>query len=122
VEGTLGNRIKNGLKEVSLFGPDGKIEMVKCDMRVESIEGFSGHSDRNQLLGFIKRMMPKPTRIIVNHGERRKSELFAQNVNIIQFLQRKRFHVERRVRHVETSIHDTMIFLKTPARTTLNFA
>ena len=83
VEGTLGNRIKNGLKEVSLFGPDGKIEMVKCDMRVESIEGFSGHSDRNQLLGFIKRMMPKPTRIIVNHGERRKSDLFAQNVNRI---------------------------------------
>src|SRR6266516_226501 len=83
VEGTLGNRIKNGLKEVSLFGPDGKMEMVKCDMRVESIEGFSGHSDRNQLLGFIKRMMPKPTRIIVNHGERRKSDLFAQNVNRI---------------------------------------
>jgi uncharacterized protein len=81
VEGTLGNRIKNGLKEVSLFGPDGKMEMVKCNMRVESIEGFSGHSDRNQLMGFIKRMMPKPTRIIVNHGERRKSELFAQNVN-----------------------------------------
>jgi len=79
VEGTLGNRIK----EVSLFGPDGKIEMVKCDMRVESIEGFSGHSDRNQLLGFIKRMMPKPTRIIINHGERRKSDLFAQNVNRI---------------------------------------
>jgi KH/beta-lactamase-domain protein len=83
VEGTLGNRIKNGLKEVSLFGPDGKIEMVKCDMRVESIEGFSGHSDRNQLLGFIKRMMPKPTRIIINHGERRKSDLFAQNVSRI---------------------------------------
>ena len=83
VEGTLGNRIKNGLKEVSLFGPDGKMEMVKCNMRVESIEGFSGHSDRNQLLGFIKRMMPKPTRIIVNHGERRKSEMFAQNVNRI---------------------------------------
>ncbi|HZY93563.1 MAG TPA: beta-CASP ribonuclease aCPSF1 [Candidatus Bathyarchaeia archaeon] len=81
VEGTLGNRIKNGLKEVSLFGPDGKMEMVKCNMRVESIEGFSGHSDRNQLMAFIKRMMPKPTRIIVNHGERRKSELFAQNVN-----------------------------------------
>ncbi len=83
VEGTLGNRIKNGLKEVSLFGPDGKMEMVKCNMRVESIEGFSGHSDRNQLLGFIKRMMPKPTKIIVNHGERRKSDLFAQNVNRI---------------------------------------
>ncbi len=83
VEGTLGNRIKNGLKEVSLFAHDGKMEMVKVNMRVESIEGFSGHSDRNQLLGFIKRMVPKPTRIIVNHGERRKSDIFAQNVNRI---------------------------------------
>ena len=83
VEGTLGNRIKNGLKEVSLFGPDGKMEMVKCNLRVESIEGFSGHSDRNQLMGFIKRMMPKPTKIIINHGERRKSDIFAQNVNRI---------------------------------------
>ncbi len=83
VEGTLGNRIKNGLKEVSLYAHDGKIEMVKVNMRVESIEGFSGHSDRNQLLAFIKRMMPKPNRIIVNHGERRKSDIFAANVNRI---------------------------------------
>ena len=83
VDGTLGNRIKNGLKEVSLYAHDGKMEMVKVNMRVESIEGFSGHSDRNQLLGFIKRMSPKPTKIIVNHGERRKSDLFAQNVNRI---------------------------------------
>src|SRR5437016_3877557 len=83
VDGTLRNRIKNGLKEVSLYAHDGKMEMVKVNMRVESIEGFSGHSDRNQLLGFIKRMSPKPTKIIVNHGERRKSDLFAQNVNRI---------------------------------------
>ena len=83
VDGTLGNRIKNGLKEVSLYAHDGKMEMVKVNMRVESIEGFSGHSDRNQLLGFIKKMSPKPTKIIVNHGERRKSDLFAQNVNRI---------------------------------------
>ncbi len=83
VDGTLGNRIKNGLKEVSLYAHDGKMEMVKVGMRVESIEGFSGHSDRNQLLAFIKRMMPKPTKIIVNHGERRKSDIFAQSVNRI---------------------------------------
>lgn len=83
VEGTLGNRIKNGLKEVSLYAHDGKMEMVKVGMRVESIEGFSGHSDRNQLLAFVKRMMPKPTKIIVNHGERRKSDMFAQSVNRI---------------------------------------
>ncbi len=83
VEGTLGNRIKNGLKEVSLYAHDGKMEMVKVNMRVESIEGFSGHSDRNQLLAFIKRMSPKPTKIIVNHGERRKSDIFAQSVSRI---------------------------------------
>src|SRR5207245_3738537 len=68
VDGTLGNRIKNGLKEVSLYAHDGKMEMVKVNMRVESIEGFSGHSDRNQLLGFIKRMSPKPTMITLNTG------------------------------------------------------
>src|SRR3989441_918627 len=80
IEGLV-NRIKNGLKEVPLYGHDGKVELVKVNMRVESIEGFSGHSDRNQLLSFIKRMSPKPTRIIVNHGERRKSDIFAQTVN-----------------------------------------
>jgi len=80
IEGTLGNRIRNGLREVSLMSTGGKMEAVAMKMRVESIEGFSGHSDRNQMLNFIHKMSPKPNRVIVNHGERKKCEMSAQSV------------------------------------------
>jgi len=83
VEGTLGNRLKNGAREVSLMGRSGKVEALKVNLRVESVEGFSGHSDRNQLLGFLKRISPRPTRVIMGHGERRKTDLFAHQVSRI---------------------------------------
>ena len=80
IEGTLGNRIRNGLREVSLMSAAGKMEAVTIKMRVESIEGFSGHSDRNQILSFIHKMSPKPNRVIVNHGERKKCDMTAQSI------------------------------------------
>ena len=83
VEGTLGNRLKNGAREVSLMGRNGKVEALKVNLRVESVEGFSGHSDRNQLLSFLKRVSPRPTRVIMGHGERRKTDLFAHQVSRI---------------------------------------
>lgn len=83
VEGTLGNRLKNGGREVSLMGRNGKVEAYKVNLRVESVEGFSGHSDRNQLFGFLKRISPRPTRVVLGHGERRKTDLFAQQVSRI---------------------------------------
>jgi KH/beta-lactamase-domain protein len=81
VEGTLGNRLKNGVREVSLMGRNGKLEAYKVNLRVESVEGFSGHSDRNQLFGFLKRISPRPSRVIMAHGERRKIDLFAHQVS-----------------------------------------
>jgi len=81
VEGTLGNRLKNGVREVSLMGRNGKLEAYKVNLHVDSVEGFSGHSDRNQLFGFLKRISPRPTRVIMGHGERRKTDLFAHQVS-----------------------------------------
>jgi len=72
IDGTLGRRVKYGLKDVSIMNSNGKVEVVNIKARVESIEGFSGHSDRNQLLNYVKRVNPKPHRIIVGHGERSK--------------------------------------------------
>ncbi len=69
VKGTLGRQIKDGAREITLVSPDGKLELIRIRMQVESIEGFSGHSDRSQLLAFIKNIKPKPKRIILNHGE-----------------------------------------------------
>ena len=73
IEGTLGRRILNGLREVSMIDSEGKIRVIKIKARVESVEGFSGHSDRSQLLNYVKRITPKPQRVIICHGEKSKS-------------------------------------------------
>ena len=72
IEGTLGRRIQRGLAETPIVNSDGKIEILKVRLRVESIDGFSGHSDRRQIVNFIRRVAPKLERIIVCHGERAK--------------------------------------------------
>jgi uncharacterized protein len=70
--GSLGREVKEGAKEVNL-GKDYGNERVTVNMRVETIYGLSPHSGRNELLQFISRMMPRPKKIIVNHGEISKS-------------------------------------------------
>ena len=68
-EGSLGRRVQKGWQEIPLRGPNGKIKEVKVNMRVKTIEGFSGHSDRVQLLNYVRRLTPKPSRIICCHGD-----------------------------------------------------
>lgn len=80
IEGTLGSRIRGGLKDISLMNQNGRMEVVKLNARVESVEGFSGHSDRRQLLHFAQRMTPKPSRVLVCHGEARKCEDLSQAI------------------------------------------
>ncbi len=69
VAGTLGRQILDGARQVALISPEGKLELVEIKMQVYSAEGFSGHSDRRQLLSFLANMKPKPKRIILCHGE-----------------------------------------------------
>ena len=71
-EGSLGRRIQKGWREIPLRGEGGKIEEVKVNMEVRTIEGFSGHSDRAQLLNYVRRVSPKPERVICCHGENNK--------------------------------------------------
>jgi len=68
VEGTLGRKVKDGMKHVNIVVGD-KIETVRVEMEVHAVEGFSGHSDHRQLLAFLANINPKPRRIILNHGE-----------------------------------------------------
>jgi hypothetical protein len=72
IEGTMGRRVQKGLTEVTLMTSEGKMDIVKVRLRVESIEGFSGHSDRRQIFNYITHLRPKPERVIVCHGERAK--------------------------------------------------
>lgn len=72
IEGTLGRRVQKGVNEVTMMDNEGKMAVVQVKMRVESIEGFSGHSDRRQLVNYLSHLKPKPERIFVVHGEKQK--------------------------------------------------
>jgi len=72
IEGTMGRRVQKGLNEVALMTAEGKMDIVKVRLRTESIEGFSGHSDRRQIFNYITHLQPKPERVVVCHGERAK--------------------------------------------------
>ncbi|WP_126451247.1 beta-CASP ribonuclease aCPSF1 [Sulfodiicoccus acidiphilus] len=68
-EGTLGRKLRDGAKEVQLVDRDGRVQNIKVQMEVNAVEGFSGHSDRNQLKRFMENISPRPKNIVLNHGE-----------------------------------------------------
>jgi len=70
-QGGLGRQIQEGVKEFKMLN-EGKEEEVIINLEVYTIEGFTGHSGRNQLLAFINKCQPKPKKVIINHGESSK--------------------------------------------------
>jgi len=67
-EGSMGKRIQQGEREFT-FSDGGKQEMLQIKMRIYTVEGFSGHSSRNQLMNYVAKCDPRPKKVIVNHGE-----------------------------------------------------
>jgi len=67
-EGSLGRRLQQGEKEI-MFMEGSKQTPMKVKMDIYSIHGFTGHSDRTQLMNFIKHVTPRPRKLIVIHGE-----------------------------------------------------
>ena len=80
VNGTLGRRVMDGARQVSILGKGGKIEVIPINCGTERLDGFSGHSDYNQLMGFVQKLRPKLRRVLVNHGEKRKSENLSMSI------------------------------------------
>jgi KH/beta-lactamase-domain protein len=73
INGTLGRRMLDGnTNEVSMMDKNGKVKVIPLKCKTQKIDGFSGHSDFNQIISFVSRIKPK--RVLVNHGERSKSE------------------------------------------------
>lgn len=62
--GTLGRRLVEGADKVRIFD-----EEIAVKARIETIEGFSGHADRDGLLSWIDAMNKKPVKILLVHGE-----------------------------------------------------
>ncbi len=86
---SLGRKVVSGFKEIALPGEDGKLMPINIKMQVHRSEGFSGHSDRRQLMSFVQNLRPGPKKIFTMHGEEAKCDDLARTFAA-------RFHVEGR--------------------------
>lgn len=78
-ENSLGRALQKGRDEVTMQHK-GRNITVKVKMNRETVDGFSGHSDRKQLMQFIDSMQPRPQKIIVVHGDDRKCSDLASSI------------------------------------------
>ncbi len=79
INGTLGRRVLDGsISEASMIDKNGKVKVIPVRCSKQKIDGFSGHSDFNQIMSFISKVRPK--RVLVNHGEKSKSENVASMI------------------------------------------
>ncbi|MFQ6054385.1 MAG: beta-CASP ribonuclease aCPSF1 [Methanosarcinales archaeon] len=79
-EGTTGRRIQKGWKEIPIT-VNRKTETIKINLKVETVDGFSGHSDRHQLIRYIRKMHPRPEIVLTNHGEDKNCIDLANTLN-----------------------------------------
>jgi len=75
-QGTLGRKLIDGAKKVKIFG-----EEISVNARIEMIEGFSGHADKDGLLNWIQAFYKKPSKIFIVHGEEESMTSFAREIN-----------------------------------------
>ncbi len=94
-EGSLGRRIQKGEREFTMKA-GGSQEIMQVKLHVHTVEGFSGHSSRPQLLNFINKCDPRPKKVIVNHGENARCLDLASSIH-------KNFRIETSApRNLET--------------------
>ncbi|MFA6804487.1 MAG: beta-CASP ribonuclease aCPSF1 [Candidatus Methanomethylophilaceae archaeon] len=85
-EGSMGRTIQRGRKEITL-NSKGRTMDLQIKMNVVTVDGFSGHSDRKQLMKYISSLEPRPDRIVIGHGEDRKCTDLASSIY-------KKFNIE----------------------------
>ncbi|MBS3131967.1 MBL fold metallo-hydrolase [Candidatus Woesearchaeota archaeon] len=94
-EGSLGRRIQRGEKEFNM-GSTARPDMMAVNLEVHTVQGFTGHSGRNQLMNFVKNCEPRPKKIIINHGENSRCLDLASSIH-------KTFRIETNApRNLET--------------------
>lgn len=75
VEGTLGNALLNGVREVKLFG-----ETVEVKAKIVNLPGISGHADKDHLTKWISSFESNVQKVFVVHGEESTAVSFAEHV------------------------------------------
>ena len=72
-KGTMGRRIMDGEKRVKIFGED-----ITVKAQIRSIEGFSSHADKNDLINWVGALSQTLKKIFIVHGEEEASMELAQ--------------------------------------------
>ena len=91
--GTLGQRLQQGAPEIHLHDRNnGGMVPVKVEMNMETCEGFSGHSDKRQLMRYLRTIRPRPKLVLLNHGDPQKCMQLASDI-------RRKARMEVRVPH-----------------------
>lgn len=80
-EGTLGRRLIQGERKVNVKYYDQELP-IKVNMNVFHEPGFSGHSDRRQLMNYVGRIEPKPHKVMLVHGEPNKLMNLALSIEL----------------------------------------
>ncbi|HIJ98711.1 TPA: beta-CASP ribonuclease aCPSF1 [archaeon] len=80
-EGTLGRRVQKGWDKITLENEKGKQEVTEIKLHIETLEGFSGHSDREALMRFAEKVSPRPDRVLVCHGDNNKCLDLASSIH-----------------------------------------
>lgn len=82
-DGTMGRRIQKGWREI----PIGRRETIVINLDIVTVDGFSGHSDRRQLMNYVTHLHPRPEKIFTIHGDENKTLDLASSIY-------KRFRIE----------------------------
>ncbi len=75
-EGTLGRYLLEGKKEVRMMG-----DTFTVKAKIDRINAFSAHADRDELLKWLDAFIEKPKRVHLIHGEKKVMETFADTLN-----------------------------------------
>lgn len=86
---SLGRKIQSGQREVPVLNAANKLDSLKINLQVATVEGYSGHSDRQELISYVRALRPKPGRVFTAHGDENKCEELARTIN-------RMMHVETR--------------------------
>lgn len=73
--GTLGRLIYDGATHVRLFGDDVCINAEIC-----TLQGVSGHADKNGLINWLSGFNTKPQQVFVNHGDEEAADDFTNEL------------------------------------------
>ncbi|MFB6081905.1 MAG: beta-CASP ribonuclease aCPSF1 [Halanaeroarchaeum sp.] len=73
-QGTLGRRIQSGWDEIPISNDGGRADRLSLKVDVETVDGFSGHADRQGLMDFVRTMNPRPEKVLCVHGDERSTQ------------------------------------------------